>query len=201
MADNCRLTAERLRRMAANCRLTAERLRRMADNCRLTAECLRNASLNRLRDLTAEVRHLGRLAIALEAKLNVAREVVLAHTRLATTHTERGQRGVRAVDTRQHKLHLAERTQRRHHRATHVAQNTRTRGIDRRHRSARTEVRPGGRRERATVRAGVTGALRTTPINLASQIRQGDEIAIAANLLCLGEEGRHLLYPFLRINF
>ena len=201
--------------MADNCRLTAERLRRMAANCRLTADCLHNGSLSRLRDLTAErlrrmaancrltaeVRHLGRLAIALEAKLNVAREVVLAHTRLATTHTEGGQRGVRAVDTRQHKLHLAERTQRRHHRATHVAQNTRTRGIDRRHRSARTEVRPGGRRERATVRAGVTGALRSTPINLASQIRQGDEIAIAANLLGLGEEGRHLLYPFLRINF
>jgi hypothetical protein len=172
----------------------------MAANCRLTADCLHNGSLSRLRDLTAEVRHLGRLAIALEAKLNVAREVVLAHTRLATAHAEGGQRGVRAVDTRQHHLHLAERTQRRHHRATHVAQNTRTRGIDRRQRSARTEVRPGGRRERATVRAGVTGALRT-PVNLASQIRQGDEIAIAANLLGLGEEGRHLLYPFLRINF
>ena len=60
--------------------------------------------------LATEVRNRRRRADALEAKLNVAREVVLADTRRTATNTERGSRVRRSVG--ENKLNLAERAER-----------------------------------------------------------------------------------------
>ena len=62
--------------------------------------------------LATEVRNRRRRAVALEAKLNVAREVVLADTRRTATNTERGERRVGAARAREHELNLAERAER-----------------------------------------------------------------------------------------
>lgn len=96
----------------------------------------------------------GRSAIALEAELDVAREVVLADTRRATTNTERRERRV----AREHELNLAERAERRNDRATQVLEEA-TASLDRR-KGRRAEVGPRRRRERAAERARVARRLR-----------------------------------------
>ena len=145
--------------------------------------------------LTAEVGHGRGGAVALEAQLDVALEVVLAsHTSGAATHAE-GRDGVG-----HHHLHLAERAERRHNRLAHVSENQASRGCAQRRGEARNRRRRlaavrGPRRRGEGVRRRVVG------VHFVEHAGNGDEIlSVVQCRLHIGEQGGHLYIPDLEIN-
>lgn len=147
------------------------------------------SSIQNRRFLTAELRNRRRRAVAIEAQLDVARQVVLARDRARLAgNAERGRRVAARLRVGVDELNLAERTVGRNNRLAHVLQETSARRVDRREGEAGAIVSPRRRGEVAS-RASDTAARAAVRVHLVKEGRERNEVRRRINLLSTSLSG------------
>ena len=154
-------------------------------------------------DLTAELGNGGGGALALEAELDEAREVVLDRGRASalTTNTIGRDRLGAVVDVLgDNELNLTEGTTSRHNSLTHILQQARANTVDGGEvrvtagEAVVLEGRPGSRRERALAKRAAGARARGEGIDHILERREGhEEATISRILLDRGSNRRHFV--------